>query len=258
MIALIDADELAYRACFAQEREIDWNDDGCPAVVSEVSEAYRTAVLMIERWTNGARADRPVLCFSPDDRTNFRFSVLPSYKHYRSNDKPEAYWALVDKLKGDYKWKCEPGLEADDLLGLYATHPKVDAVVCSQDKDMGTLPVRWYNPRLDRLIKTSQHNADYFWMTQTMTGDPTDGYKGIPKVGEKKAAAALKGLVGLPAMWQAVLGMYSKSKLSVADALVQARCARILRHGDYNFDTKTVFLWRPSGRDTLELGGITK
>lgn len=257
MIALIDADELAYRACFAQEREIDWNDDGLVVTtVSALPEAIRAATSMIEKWTKDSRADRAVLCFSPDNRANFRYTVLPSYKGHRSNDKPEAYWPLVDYLKARYKFKCEPFLEADDLLGLIATHPKVDAIVCSQDKDIGTLPVRWYNPRIGRNSRVTEEGANRFWMQQTLSGDPADGYKGCPKIGEKKAAAALKGARNLPDMWQVVLNLYTKAKLSAADAIAQARCARILRHGDFDFTQRAVRLWRPSGYDLLKLGEI--
>ena len=33
--------------------------------------------------------------------------------------------------------------------------------------------------------------------------------------------------------------------LTESDALIQARVSRILRHGEYDFDTKQVTLWEP-------------
>ncbi len=83
-------------------------------------------------------------------------------------------------------------------------------------------------------------------MYQTLTGDSTDGYKGCPKVGPVAAARLLEPLMGEPAgMWIAVLLSFKKAGLTEADALVQARVARILRHTDYDFTNKLPILWTP-------------
>ena len=83
--------------------------------------------------------------------------------------------------------------------------------------------------------------ADRFHLYQTLVGDQTDNYKGCPGVGPVKAETAL----GANPTWASVVGCYEKAGLTEEDALVQARVARILRHGEYNKMTCEVKLWTP-------------
>ena len=46
-------------------------------------------------------------------------------------------------------------------------------------------------------------------------------------------------------MWKLVVETYEKHGLDERDALQQARVARILRHGEYNNQTKEISLWIP-------------
>ena len=75
---------------------------------------------------------------------------------------------------------------------------------------------------------------------QTLTGDVTDGYKGCPGVGEKKAETILK-----KGTWEEVLKAYEAAKLTEQDALQQARVARICRVEDFNYKLGDVNLWTP-------------
>ena len=47
-------------------------------------------------------------------------------------------------------------------------------------------------------------------------------------------------------IWSCIVSAYEKAGLNERDALQQARCARILRHGDFNFETQEVNLWTPN------------
>ena len=47
------------------------------------------------------------------------------------------------------------------------------------------------------------------------------------------------------ATWATVLAAYDKAGLGEQEALVQARCARILRKSDWNSRKKEVILWTP-------------
>ena len=83
-------------------------------------------------------------------------------------------------------------LEADDVLGIIATMPenKGKVTVVSDDKDLKTVgPSRLYRPMTDELLEISEADADRYFLTQVLTGDVTDGYKGIPGIGPKKAEA---------------------------------------------------------------------
>jgi DNA polymerase-1 len=143
-----------------------------------------------------------------------------------------------------------PGLEADDILGILATGdikafdgPKV---VCSSDKDMRTFACNLYNwmkPK-DGIVVIDPLAADRAFLTQVLTGDSVDGYPGVPGIGPVKAAKLLDGLTLFEA-WPVIVKAYEKKGLTEDDALAQARCARILRTEDYDFDKKEPILWTP-------------
>ncbi|WP_211876477.1 hypothetical protein [Plastoroseomonas hellenica] len=126
----------------------------------------------------------------------------------------------------------------------------------SIDKDMKTVPGLYVNADKRDLgaLDSSVAQADYWHMYQTLIGDTTDGYTGCPGIGPKKAVAILEpftdreerpGLVDRAGAWKRIVEVYEKAKLSEAEALVQARVARILRASDYDFKAKAVKLWTP-------------
>jgi len=147
----------------------------------------------------------------------------------------------------------EKGLEADDLIGIMITNPDHAnrSVGVSIDKDFLTLPAKVFNPSHGgkRPIKINKAVADYNWMTQAITGDTVDGYKGIPGVGPKGAEKILDGTIGdVWAMWERVVAAYAEAQLPVEEALRNARYARILRHPD----------WRATGEIRLFTGDHRK
>jgi DNA polymerase-1 len=146
-----------------------------------------------------------------------------------------------------YKVQTFPGLEADDVMGILATRPGVNCVIVSQDKDMKTLPATVWD---GELTTYSEDEADYHHMLQTLTGDTADGYKGCPGLGQVKASKLLNAeYVGgertVAAMWKRVVMAYDRAKLTGADALQQARLARILRYSDWDRQKKEPILWSP-------------
>ena len=77
-------------------------------------------------------------------------------------------------------------------------------------------------------------------------GDTVDGYTGLPSVGPKSAEKILGGDPNKPLkeLWHLVLKAYIDKGYTKAEAIQQARVARILRKGDYNRKTKKVKLWQ--------------
>jgi DNA polymerase-1 len=69
-------------------------------------------------------------------------------------------------------------------------------------------------------------------------------------VGIKTAEKILGTDINVPLLdlWDKVLQAYDKKGYTEAEALQQARCARILRHGEYNKKTGEVKLWQPRRR----------
>ena len=239
---LIDGDIICYEAASAVEQEIDWGED-LWTLHSNLDEAKALVETKLLRWQERFSADI-VIGFS--DSANFRKAVYPDYKGNRkSKRKPLAYKPLKQWMEGVWESYQRPGLEGDDILGILATHPKAirgQKIIVSIDKDMKTIPGYVWNPdKDDEPIFYSTEEADYWHLYQTLTGDTTDGYPGLPGCGPKGAEKVLED-----PSWEAVVAAYEKKGLTEEDALVQARCARILRATDYDYAKKEVKLWCPA------------
>jgi hypothetical protein len=256
-IALLDGDIVIYTAVVVNATSIDWEDGSDPVVTSDVEAAKANADHIIEKWTAAAGAQVPVVCLTDRSRPVFRRDICPDYKAGRK-DKPEGYWEVEQHVREKHLTYAIPGLEADDVMGILSTSQApqyAGAVIVSLDKDMKTIPGMLLNPTKDMFPRRVRAPlADQFWMTQTLTGDPTDGYKGCPRIGAVKAEAIL-GAAGLrlPDMWRAVVDTFLSAGLTEADALLQARLARILRREDYDKQTNEVLLWHPTTPTRLSL-----
>lgn len=241
MKVLIDADIYAFRALAATEEETNWGDD-----VWTLSADHRAGMNAftseIDKIKEVLNSEDLLLCFSGSD--NFRKHINPTYKGNRKNSrKPLGYPAFVEELKSKYEWQLHDNLEADDVLGLLATRPDNagQCVVVSEDKDLMTIPCKLYRPHADERLDISEADADKNFLTQTLTGDATDGYSGCPTIGAKRAAA----LLGNRPAWSLVEAAFIKQGLTREDALLQARMARILRWSDWDDKNRKPILWEP-------------
>ena len=241
---LIDADMTLYKAAGATELAADWGDD-LWVMSSNLNEAKDLVRNTLKDHMDRFDTDRIVPVLSDPAGGNFRFGVDPSYKSNRKGTrKPLIYPQLRDWLIEEYQAVFRPNLEGDDLLGLYATNPKtLNPVIISDDKDMLTIPGILY--RLDVLITVDKAQAYLYWLTQALTGDATDGYKGCPGIGPVGA----KKILGTTPTFGKVVKAYEGKGLSYDDALANARMARILHHGDWDAVTQTVNLWTPTEED---------
>jgi DNA polymerase-1 len=254
---LIDADILVYRESAAAQKDFVWENGATSRHLTELDDVKEIAEAEIARLVRDFKADQVVLCFTDTDG-NFRKRLYPHYKGTR-REKPEYHRPLMEHLMAEYRSYWRPGLEGDDCLGILATHPSLipgRRVVVSADKDMKTIPCTLHNPQKGTTTDVSEHDADRYHFLQTLTGDPTDEYPGCPGVGPVKAERALDAAVdeGTPwanpeqlraLYWKHVVAAYEARGLTEEDALLQARCARILRHTDYNFTAKEPILWTP-------------
>ena len=137
-----------------------------------------------------------------------------------------------------------PNLEADDVIGINATgEHKNNCVIVSGDKDMRTIPAPQVCIVDDQIEIIDEDTADYNFCTQVLKGDSSDGYSGLVGCGTVKAARVLTDKKKLNEQWEAVLREYTRAKYSIDDAYHQARLARILREGEYNYATNKPKLW---------------
>lgn len=258
--AILDGDVFAFQSAVVHEREVQW-DTWLWGLWTNTDDAIATLDEAIRRVCVGMKADRVVIGLS--SKNNWRLDVLPTYKHHRvGTRKPCGYAHVLQYMRDTYETWEWPTLEGDDVISILATHPTLlpgQKVIVSIDKDMKSVPGYLLNDGKARkameegqeyddfITEISSTEADLNHLRQTLTGDTTDGYKGCPGVGPVKAEKILEPYLDNPkAAWPAIVEAYQKAGLSEEVALQNARVARILRASDFNLDTETVKLWKPS------------
>lgn len=268
MKALIDTEVYLFRAAAACEFETEWAPDDWSYVCrhGDAQALFQDSIAEIMENLPGLR---PVLVFSAG--VSFRYGVWPAYKANRKKHrKPAGYrklkeWVANAAVSRGWEVVELPDIEGDDVLGVLYEEGDV---ICSIDKDMLTLP--GFHFRNGEVIEVSRAEADLNFYTQVLTGDASDNYPGCPGYGPDTASKLLDsgqilepythtfsrgarkgesetrwelGRQGSP--WEAVVSAFASKGLAERYAITQARCARILRPGEYDLSTHTVRLWEP-------------
>lgn len=265
---LIDGDLILYKSTSAVE--IDWRiDEDRHILFSNAAEAFDLFQQQVERLKKDLQTDSVVIAFTKGQ--SFRTSIYPPYKAPRQgNRKPLAFADVRERVETTYRTLIHPGLEADDVLGIWATRGTfINPIIVSEDKDLKTIPGLLY--RQNELTEITEDEANYNFFFQTLTGDVTDGYPGCPGIGPKTAEKLLQAVsLGScqfcecaednPAeaghcvcsgtyedeLWEVVVKTYENAGLTEEDALTQARMARILRASDWDDKRKEPILWKPA------------
>ena len=223
MKLLIDCDFVVYKCCAAAESEIDFGDDVI-IVTSTFKDAYSCVKRELNRIANKFGSfDEMILFFS--DSKNFRKDIQADYKGHRNRKKPCGYRRVINKLSEEYSVIRMPTLEADDAMGIYATK-NTGNIIVSPDKDMKQIPGMLWN--FDDSFTITKEEGAKWHLIQSLAGDNTDGYAGVPGIGVKRATALFeeKGY-----SWKTV---------------VDARLARILTTEDYDHEKMEPVPWSPS------------
>ncbi len=267
MRLLIDGDMIVHRSTVAVEKDTRFLDR-YHILFSDFEDAWGVMQSTLADLTDIAGTDDVVFVFSDPDLNWRKELVDPDYKSNRKGSrKPLAYWSVIEEIEKQYETARAPMLEADDLLGIMQTKAAPgETCIWSLDKDLKQIP--GLHVRDDELVEITVEEGDNFHLFQTLAGDTTDGYDGCPGVGKEVAKRVLasgmklwpeqhelkrgprKGeietrWVEMPAEtpWKTVLSYYRKADLPPAEALRQARLAKILRAEDYvNGEIK---LWTP-------------
>ncbi len=251
MKLLIDADYVVYKCCASAETEVDWGDDVI-LVTSKFSDAYACVKRELKKIASNFMWDVPQIILFFSDSTNFRKKIQPDYKGHRQRKKPCGYKRVINELKTEYEVIVMPSLEADDALGIYAT-ANPGNVICSPDKDMRQIPGKLFD--MKELMNVEQTEGERWHLVQTLAGDQTDGYSGVPGIGIKRAIGLFeeKGY-----SWKTVVEAFADKDLSEKVALENARLARILTAADYDFTNKQPILWSPASDYRVDNGTGSK
>ena len=238
MKLLIDADYIVYKSCAAAETEIDFSDDVI-LVTSNFSDALSATNKELTKIRDKFGAFSDIVLFFSDSK-NFRKKILPEYKGHRNRKKPCGYKRVINALKVTHEVIIMPELEADDAMGIYATKYPGNIIV-SPDKDMKQIPGKLYN--LDEEFVISKEEGAKWHLIQTLAGDQTDGYPGVPGIGVKRAVTLFEK-EGYS--WKTVVKAFDDKGYTALTAITNARLARILTVDDYDFENEKPIFWTPT------------
>jgi len=248
---LIDADVLAFEAAVVAEESIEWKDEMW-TVHADMALAKARVVNRVEEFKDLMKTDKVTMCLT--DRANFRRILNPDYKANRSKSRlpiilrQVKQW-IIEELDGQM-WA---NLEADDVISILATDKEMDeeTIIISIDKDFKSVPGIFYDYNKGEYHHPTEEEADNYHLVQTIAGDHTDGYSGVPGIGVTRAERLLEkdGY-----SWETVVKSYEKAGLTENEALTNAWMARLLRADNYSFRTNTIKkLWTPRNYQTKDI-----
>ena len=247
MKLLIDADIVLYQSCIEAESEVCWDADEGSNIWSldtDLNVARDVFKKKVKYYQYLTKEEDFILCFS--SKFNFRKNLVSGdYKANRKDiRKPLGYGEMKQWAKETFESDEREGLEADDLIAWYATSYPGEYTIVSMDKDFFSVPGRFFriSPKgKHQLHNTSHEEAHKFFLTQVLTGDPTDGYYGVPGFGGKTAE---KWLQKHGYTWDSVVKAYESKSLTKETALQEARMARLLDSSLYV--DGSIRLWEPT------------
>lgn len=240
MPLLIDADFILYKNAAACEVDLDYGDDVI-VVQSRFSDLQRNLIREFTKIADELDWDAGDVILFFSSSTNFRKEIYPDYKGHRNRKKPCGYRRAVNWLMREYEVQTRDNWEADDLLGFTQTsEPDYGHIIVSPDKDMRQIPGKLYD-LTNPVVEITPEEGRRWHLIQTLAGDQTDGYAGCPGIGVKKAEALFDKH---GESWATVVAAFEKAGLTEADAILNARLARILQHADIN-DDGSIRLWTP-------------
>ena len=185
-----------------------------------------------------------------DDERNFRKELIPSYKGNRTQPRPLMYELILDYILNKFDVVSLPTLEADDVARIVYEDKKnynfSEKVIVSIDKDFYTIPEVNFLRDLkeDSIVEyIDKDTATYHLMKQTIMGDITDGYNGIPLWGEAKTT---KWLNEAKRSWADVLKLYQDNGLSADSYVANKTCAKLIGIESYDLEKGQVIL---NGKD---------
>lgn len=208
MIALIDADVIAYLACesrFKKDENGKWQID-LHNVNKEIEYTPEENARYLKKcWENFKKilTETCEAVYAEDYLAavkgvdNFRNFMYPEYKlnrHAESKATNEFVPVIRQLAVKEELAIPADGREADDLLKIWAYECiklGKEYIVCSIDKDLKCIPGKHFNLKRREFEEISEIEAIRFQYEQLLKGDPTDNIPGIPKVGEVKARKAL-------------------------------------------------------------------
>ena len=197
MIALVDADIVAYRIAFG------CNDDSEKAAIKKTSEFLEE---LLFTYTDAQDCEGYLT-----GSGNYRFDIAKTapYKGTRLSEKPKHLGIIREYMISAWAFSVQDQQEADDAIGIRAyTLGEEDYVICSIDKDLNNLRGKHYNFVKNEAYYVTEEQAIKNFYLQLLTGDRVDNIPGLSGIGPKKAEKILEDCVTEKELYSAVLKAY--------------------------------------------------
>lgn len=168
----------------------------------------------------------------------YKLSTVRPYKGNRdTTSRPYFYYRLKEFIYSKYDVEVRPGLEADDLLGIYQEN---DTVICSIDKDLDQVPGNHYNFDKKLFYTITREEGEKVFWKQLIMGDSTDNIVGIPGFGPLAADRLLHANTTRQALEIEILEQYNKAYPGKGKEIMieNARLVKILQEDNEK-------LWEP-------------
>jgi hypothetical protein len=170
--------------------ENDWNIE---LVVEPVGNLYFLIDNLLQRIMDATGADNCRIFLSPKKCFRHDIATVAEYKGNRKQEPPVHKDAAREYLIQWYGAEEPENLEADDGMGMAQT---TETIICSVDKDMLQVPGHHYNFVDEVTTTVDLYEGDCWFFQQLISGDPTDNIKGLPGLGEAKAARIVESWAG--------------------------------------------------------------
>jgi DNA polymerase-1 len=233
--AIIDADTYFYKASLTCNELIEIQD-GIYYEAYNLNKAKQYLTDTFSDITSKAGCNEYILVTGGIGK-NFRYIINPSYK---ANRKKQAKPIMLDKVRAiafsEFPICYYPYLEADDTCRILMEEDKNNVIV-SIDKDLKTFPGKVYDSLHDTMRYITPLQAEANFKRQLLIGDKTDGYDGIPGIGQAKADKLLLSGITIDDIAQ----MYIDKGLGIEQFEMVYNCAKILGKDDYNNGVITLY-----------------
>ena len=188
MLGLIDGDVLLHSSL--------WQTTTLKGAIDNVNRN-------ISEWIDGAFCEEGIIALGPWDGKCYRDDLFPLYKQSPSRVKGRR--RRLDHATDTKSYISElpfavmaDNIEADDMLGHWASEDPEGRVIISVDKDLKQVGGNFYNPHrvVDGVydgyfFTVDLETANLFLLEQLLSGDSMDHIPGLPGIGPKKAQKIL-------------------------------------------------------------------
>jgi hypothetical protein len=197
MIALVDADVVAYRIAFG------CNDEPEKVAIAKAAEFLEDLVFTF------ANADDCEGYLTGKDNYRHEIAKTAPYKANRVAEKPKHLGIIREYMISAWAFSVQEKQEADDAISIRAyALGEEDYIICSIDKDLDNVRGWHYNFGKNERYFVKEEDAIKNFYRQVLTGDRVDNVPGLPGIGPKKAEKILQDCCTEEELYKAVLEAY--------------------------------------------------